>query len=94
MKKWVFLLAFFFAGCSTQTFYMNNERSIEPMKEENQSFFINGIGQNSEIDAAKVCGGLEKVVKVEVEETFFNGFLSGITFGIYTPRAARVYCSS
>jgi hypothetical protein len=28
-----------------------------------------------------------------VQQTFVNGLLSVVTFGIYTPREARVYCA-
>lgn len=82
------------AACSTQTFHMNGKLAVDPDKEKHQTFFIGGIGQEEELDAAKVCGGLEKVAKVETEQTFVDGLLTSITFGIYTPRSARVYCSS
>ena len=41
---------------------------------------------------AKICGGAENVVKTETQQTFVNGLLGFITFGIYTPLEARVYC--
>ena len=44
------------------------------------------------VDAAKICGGAENVVKTETQQTFVNGLLGFITLGIYTP-PARVYCS-
>jgi len=28
-----------------------------------------------------------------VQQTFVNGLLGVVTFGIYTPREARVYCA-
>ena len=55
------------------------------------SFFVSGIGQT--VDAAKICGGAENVVKTETQQTFVNGLLGFITLGIYTPLEARVYCS-
>jgi len=94
MKKLSLVTVILLAGCSTQTFHMNSGLSIEPDKEDSQAFFIGGIGQQEEIDAVKVCGGLEKVAKVESELTFIDGLLRGITFGIYSPRTARVYCTS
>ena len=45
------------------------------------------------VDAAKICGGAENVVKTETQQTFVNGLLGFITLGIYTPLEARVYCS-
>lgn len=89
----ILLFALCLAGCSTQTFYVNNERGINPDVDKSQAFFIGGIGQQDEIDAAKTCGGADKVAKVETELTFLDGLLRGITFGFYSPRTARVYCS-
>jgi hypothetical protein len=57
-----------------------------------QAFFVNGIGQEQEIDAAQICGGADKIAKVQVQQTFLDGLLTGITFGLYTPRDARVFC--
>ena len=45
------------------------------------------------VDAAKICGGAENVVKTETQQTFVNGLLGFITLGIYAPLEARVYCS-
>ena len=55
-------------------------------------FFVSGIGQKKTVDAAKICGGAENVVKTETQQTFVNGLLGFITLGIYTPLEARV-CS-
>ena len=41
------------------------------------------------VDAAKICGGAENVVKTETQQTFVNGLLGFITLGIYTPLEAR-----
>ena len=48
-------------------------------------FFVSGIGQKKTVDAAKICGGAENVVKTETQQTFVNGLLGFITLGIYTP---------
>ena len=55
-------------------------------------FFVSGIGQEQEIDPVAICGSADKVAKVEVQQSFINGLLGFITYGIYTPRQARVYC--
>ena len=57
------------------------------------SFLRFWIGQKKTVDAAKICGGAENVVKTETQQTFVNGLLGFITLGIYTPLEARVYCS-
>ena len=49
------------------------------------------VGQKKTVDAAKICGGAENVVKTETQQTFVNGLLGFITLGIYTPLEARVY---
>ncbi len=80
-------------ACATQTFKMSTGGGVESINQA-QTFFIHGLGQEKTLDAAKVCGGQEKVIKVQSEMTFLNGLISTITFGIYTPRQARVYCSN
>lgn len=95
MKKLyaVALLAFMATGCAQQSFNIKNTAVAEPQKVYTHNFFVSGIGQQKTVDAAKVCGGSEHVVKTEVQQTFVNVVLSVVTFGIYTPREARVYCS-
>ena len=58
-----------------------------------QSFWIGGIGQSNEIDAAKVCGGSNKVQRVETQLTAGNVGLTVLTLAIWTPRQIRVYCT-
>ena len=58
-----------------------------------QPFFVSGIGQAQEVNPATVCGGIDKVSKVEVQQSFLDGLLGGLTWGIFTPREAMVYCS-
>ena len=55
-------------------------------------FFVSGIGQKKTVDAAKICGGAENVIKTETQQTFVNGLL-GFILKRYTPLEARVYCS-
>jgi hypothetical protein len=84
-----------FTSCATQTFYMQDAHSSAGSSTEDtmQSFFVGGIGQTQKLNAAQICGGADKVVKVEVQQTFLNGFLTGLTGGLYAPRQARVFCS-
>ena len=80
-------------ACATQTFKMSTGGGVETTN-QGQAFFIHGLGQEKTLDAAQICGGQEKVVKVQSEQTLLNGLLAAITLGIYTPRQARVYCSN
>ena len=88
----VALCTFLVTGCATQTYYVNGRTTSEPTVDKMQSFFLSGIGQEQELDAAGVCGGADKVVKVQSKLEFVDWFLGAISFGIYTPRHAKVYC--
>ena len=84
-------LALLITGCAQQTFTVQNKpAAVAP--ETTHHFFVSGIGQKKTVDAAKICGGAENVVKTETQQTFVNGLLGFITLGIYTPLEARV-CS-
>ena len=76
-----------------QTFTVQNKpAAVAPKETITHHFFVSGIGQKT-VDAAKICGSAENVVKTETQQTFVNGLLGFITLGIYTPLEARVYCS-
>ena len=87
-------LALLITGCAQQTFTVQNKPAAVAPKETITHFFVSGIRQKKTVDAAKICGGAENVVKTETQQTFVNGLLGFITLGIYaTPLEARVYCS-
>ena len=88
-------LALLITGCVQQTFTVQNKPAAVVPKETitTHHFFVSGIGAEETVDAAKICGGAENVVKTETQQTFVNGLLGFITLGIYTPLEARVYCS-
>ena len=73
--------------CSKQTGGGSTKETITP------SFLRFWNWAKKTVDAAKICGGAENVVKTETQQTFVNGLLGFITLGIYTPLEARVYCS-
>lgn len=95
MKKIIFplILVATLAACSTQTAYINGQTG-RLAKEDMQTFFVSGLGQTQTVDAAAVCGGAPKVVKVERQTSFINGVLGLLTSGIYTPYDAKVYCQN
>lgn len=95
MKKLIMvaLIAGAVSGCAQQSFSVNKAPVTSPQQVTTHHFFVSGIGQSKQIDAAQVCGGADKVVRTEVQQTFVNGLLGFVTFGIYTPREARVYCA-
>ena len=79
--------------CSTDVYCSKQPAAVAPKETITHHFFVSGIGQKKTVDAAKICGGAENVVKTETQQTFVNGLLGFITLGIYTPLEARVYCS-
>ena len=94
MKKMLLAtaLALLITGCTQQTFTVQNKPAAVAPETITHHFFVSGIGKKT-VDAAKICGGAENVVKTETQQTFVNGLLGFITLGIYTPLEARVYCS-
>lgn len=81
------------SACATQRFDLRPPSTPYPAVDEAQSFWIGGIGQDQDLDAARVCGSPSKVVRVEMEQTAGNVGLSLLTLGIYSPRQVRVYCA-
>ena len=85
----------YYRMCSTDVYCSKQTLAAVALKETiTHHFFVSGIGQKKTVDAAKICGGAENVVKkTETQQTFVNGLLGFITLRIYTPLEARVYCS-
>ena len=87
-------LALLITGCAQQTFTVQNKpAAVAPRKPSPIISSFLELGRKKTVDAAKICGGAENVVKTETQQTFVNGLLGFITLGIYTPLEARVYCS-
>jgi hypothetical protein len=79
-------------ACSTQSVVLQNgPHNLK--QEEMQHFFVSGLGQTQNMNAAQVCGDAQRVTKVERVDTFLNGFLGLLSQGIYTPSTAKVYCN-
>ena len=95
MKKMLLATAgpAYYRMCSTDVYCSKQTGSSSTKGNHHLYFFVSGIGQKKTVDAAKICGGAENVVKTETQQTFVNGLLGFITLGIYTPLEARVYCS-
>ena len=93
MKKNIFVLIslFFVMGCATQQFTTGGTSEVK-RQDKFDHFFVDGIGQEATVNAAEVCGGANNVAKVERSTTFLNGFVSWLSFGIYTPEQSRVFC--
>ena len=83
-------LALLITGCSTDVYCSKQTGGSSTKKTITHHFFVSGIGQKKTVDAAKICGGAENVVKTETQQTFVNGLLGFITLGIYTAGSACV----
>ena len=70
----------YYRMCSTDVYCLNKPAAVQPKETITHHFFVSGIGQKKTVDAAKICGGAENVVKTETQQTFVNGLLGFITF--------------
>ena len=91
MKKMLLATAgpAYYRMCSTDVYCSKQTGSSSTKGNHPHHFFVSGIGQKKTVDAAKICGGAENVVKTETQQTFVNGLLGFITLGIYTPLEAQ-----
>ena len=76
MKKMLLAtaLALLITGCAQQTFTVQNKPAAVAPETITIIFFVSGIGQKKTVDAAKICGGAENVVKAS-QQTFVNELL-------------------
>ena len=73
--------------CSKQTGSSSTKENHHP------SFLRFWNWAKKAVDAAKICGGAENVVKTEAQQTFVNGLLGFNALGIYTPAGSVCMCS-
>ena len=82
-------------GCAQQTFTVQNKpAAVAPKAYLSFLRFWNWARKKAYVDAAKICGGAENVVKTRnpanIRKWIARFFYA---LGIYTPLEARVYCS-
>ena len=94
MKKMLLTsaLALLITGCAQQTFTISKQTGSSSTKGNHHPsfFFVSGIRQKKTVDAAKICGGAENVVKTETQQTFVNGLLGFIARHLYSAGSACV----
>jgi hypothetical protein len=56
------------------------------------STFVFGLVPAQAIDVSAQCPG--GIAKVETQQTFVNGLVGALTFGIYTPQSATITCAA
>ncbi len=89
------VIVFTVASCANATFNFTDvarPEGAQPNAEQRQANFASGFGERHTIDAAKVCGGADKVASVDVNQSFMDAVIATVTLGIYTPLSARVFC--
>ena len=82
MKKMLLAtaLALLNTGCTQQTFTIQNKpAAVAPKETITHHFFVSGNWAKKTVDAAKICGSAESIVKTETQQTFVNGLLGFIT---------------
>ena len=85
--------AIFMAACSTQrTTFSDVPSDKEPDSSSMQLFFLQGIAQTQGVQAVETCGSAANVAQVETKQSFVDVLLSVVTFNIFTPRHAYIYC--
>ena len=91
MKKCYSLLRWpaYYRMCSTDVYCSKQTGSGSTKETIAHHFFVSGIGQKKTVDAAKICGGAENVVKTETQQTFVNGLL-GLLLWAFILRWKRV----
>ena len=95
-KASIVLAATLLAGCAQTKFHMqvrDDSDGLTATYDQAQHYFVGGIFQKQNVDAAYICDGEDNVARVETQTTFVNGLVASITGGIYTPQQARVYCN-
>ena len=63
-------LALLITGCAQQTFTVQTNGSSSTKGNHHPSFLLFLNWQKKTVDAAKICGGAENVVKTETQQTF------------------------
>ena len=79
------------AGCATQTFHIHSGEAGEAFG-ETQAFFIGGLGQQSIKNATEVCGGQDRVARVQARRSLGDVLVNILSVGLYAPAHATVHC--
>ena len=74
--------------------FIGDYTNPKPTISMSNHFFFGGYGQTKHIDAIQMCknNGFNKVNLVINEKRWYDGILSVITLGIYTPTSTYIWC--
>jgi len=81
------------SGCATVTVETGDHirRTSPPTWQDRKWFLFGGFISDKHVDVRQVCGS-RKVVQMQSQNTFTDGLISVLTFGILSPRTAKVWC--
>ena len=87
-------LALLITGCAQQTFTVQNKpAAVAPKETITHHFFVSELGRRKTVDAAKICGGAENVVKNRNPANIRKWIARFYYFRAFILRWKRVYCS-
>ena len=95
IKKSIKMMAVIFASsillssCYSYTSVVGNGAQGTTQTTEKNNYFFFGLAEGSVSDSKKMAEGAENY-SVNVRQTFVNGLLYALTFGIYTPTTTTV----
>ena len=83
----------YYRMCSTDVYQLKQTAAVVPQRKPSPIISsVSGIGQKKTVDAAKICGGAENVVKTETSN--IRKWIALVCHFQYLYRLeARVYCS-
>ena len=80
------------SGCYHATIETGKPPAPETIDKQWASSFVFGLVPPSTVESAQKCPN--GVAKVETQQTFLNGLVYLLTFGIYSPMAIKVTCAA
>jgi len=98
MRKIVMLalIAFLFTSCYNTRILVGDVKPTEPVTEVNKEWthhFLFGLvpGGNAKVNPIDYLPAGQENYIVKTNTSFLNGFVAGLTFGIYTPTQVKYY---
>jgi len=81
------------SGCATVTVNHadSTRRTSDPTWSKRYWFLLGGFVSDKHVDVRQVCGS-RTAVQMQTRHTFVDGVIGMVTFGILSPRTARVWC--
>lgn len=80
------------AGCYHATIVTGATPSTDTIEQGFASSWVYGLVPPKTVETASKC--VNGVAKVETQQSFVNGLVAVITFGIYTPISIKVTCAA